>query len=177
MLKGITSLLSFSVIFLLLTTQAQAETITTGDQTTNINISTNTGNNTSTQVENHVSATSNTSSVTTSETTVRVEQNGKVTEFNSTGENIDYQSDDGSVTVKVDNEAKPTVAEVIVQEIDEEMLEEIKENATIVEYKDTETNGNEQELNLFFTLVKTAPTPFTAPINLGIMLAGINNLL
>lgn len=121
------------IFFLLALSPSHAETITTGDSTTTVNITNTTGGN-SVTVTGDGSTSVVSESNTTSRSDVRIEQNGEVKEFHSTGESIDYTSDDGSVKVKIDNNtsSQPTSTPVPVSD---ESAEEVlgDEDQRIVE--------------------------------------------
>lgn len=113
LLLGILSLLLLSM-----PNHSHAETVvTTGNSTTTVNISNSTGGN-SVTVTGDGSTSVTSESRTTSRSDVRIEQNGEVKEFHSTGESIDYTSDDGSVKVKIDNNntSQPTSTPVPVSD-------------------------------------------------------------
>lgn len=65
---------------------------------------------TSVSVQNTVDSTSNSESTSTSQSHVRIETNGEVKEFNTNGnETVDWKSDDGKSSVKINNSGGATV--------------------------------------------------------------------
>ncbi len=75
----------------------------------NVDNTTSTGSNTHVVVNSNVNSLSNTTSVVNSNTRVHIETNGEVKDFTATGdESIDWQSEDGKSSVKINTSAKTT---------------------------------------------------------------------
>lgn len=150
---------------------SHAETVvTTGNSTTTVNISNSTGGN-SVTVTGDGSTSVTSESRTTSRSDVRIEQNGEVKEFHSTGESIDYTSDDGSVKVKIDNNntSQPTSTPVPVSDDSaEEVLGD--EDQRIVEENEpspiTSNSKNIDGITLAVGFLSISPTPLGQTIEL-----------
>lgn len=130
-------------------------------------------------IENSVNSTSNSTSTTTSESHVRVETNGEVVEFHSTGEDINYRSDDGSVNVNIQNngtentnteqEPENTTKEVNTNDSsDTKPLEEQIQGSGVLGAEEKsnpfETEVTKPEVlptnDILLSIVSVLPTPF-----------------
>lgn len=162
-----------SLIFLFATPTTRAQT--TGDSSVNVNISNSTGGN-SISIQNETSASVNTSSDTDSNSHVRVEQNGEVTEFNSTGETVDYVSENGTVKININGNThpSPTSTPVPVSDEDAEEILGEKDEKTVEEHRPSPAKSTSMSLenpddeisshNAIISLLLSVPNPFSVPI-------------
>lgn len=164
-LLGIFFILSIIFFFIAFAVRAQ---VTTGDQSINIHVSNSGGE--SVIIENDVSASVETSSNTTSTTDIYIEQNGQTKEFHSTGEDIEYVSDDQSINVKVEASGEKDTQDTKTQEaptVKGEKTQDTAEPEEISEKQESKTISTE---NILFGILSSTSLPFTNTI-------GIVNLL
>lgn len=105
--KSATFVLSFFFCLLIQNPVHAQSVIQTDDSYSSININNSTGG-----------ITTNGSSTTTSESHVRIETNGNVQEFHSTGDDINYESEDGSVKVNINNNGEEETKTEVTRQVD-----------------------------------------------------------